>query len=54
MAMARDKNKYWWVIKEEEKILDEAIAGAEKELAQQYIRCLNRTKKDLIALYNEI
>lgn len=44
----------YWVAREQESLLNAATGRAEKELAQQYIRCLNRTKKDLIALYSEI
>lgn len=49
--MAKDK---YWIIREQERLLDAATGKAEKELAKQYIRCLNRTKQDIIALYKEI
>lgn len=52
MAMRKDKN--YWLIREQDKLLTVATGQAEKELAQQYLRCLNRTKRDLIDLYNEI
>ena len=44
-------NNYW---KQREKLYDATLAKAQKKLGKEYVRCLNKTKKDLVALYNEI
>ena len=44
----------YWQVRERDKIFATQAGRADKELAQQYIRCFNKTKKEMTALYNEI